>query len=202
MSGPTVRPAVPDDAEAITAIYNEGIEDRVATFETRLRDVAEVAGWLDEGRPLLVAERDGRVVGFARVARYSARPVYDGVGEHAVNVAREARGTGLGTRLLDELVGAAERAGIHKLTSRVFSDNAASRAVHSRRRLRRGRHPAPPRAARWSVARLRARRAAARRRRVTLAEPQPRASAGRVLHPSRVAPVFLCATEPKGSRHG
>jgi L-amino acid N-acyltransferase YncA len=130
MSGPTVRPAVPDDAEAITAIYNEGIEDRVATFETRLRDVAEVAGWLDEGRPLLVAERDGRVVGFARVARYSARPVYDGVGEHAVNVAREARGTGLGTRLLDELVGAAERAGIHKLTSRVFSDNAASRAVH------------------------------------------------------------------------
>ena len=126
----TIRPAAPSDVEALTRIYNEGIEDRVATFETRLRERAEVAAWLEDARPLLVAERDGRVVGFARVAPYSARPVYVSVGEHAVYVARAARGGGLGTRLLDEVVRAAERAGLHKLSSRVFTDNAASRAIH------------------------------------------------------------------------
>ena len=109
----TIRPAAPADVDALTRIYNEGIEDRVATFETRLRDAPEIAAWLDDDRPLLVAERRGRVVGFARVAPYSPRPVYAGVGEHAVYVAREARGTGLGTQLLGELVRAAERAGFH-----------------------------------------------------------------------------------------
>ena len=130
MATVSVRPATPADVEAITAIYNEGIEDRVATFETRLRAPAEVAAWLDDGRPFLVAERGGRVAGFARAAPYSPRPVYATVGEHAVYIAREARGAGVGGVLLGELVRAAERAGLHKLTSRVFTDNAASRAVH------------------------------------------------------------------------
>ena len=94
------------------------------------REPAEVAAWLDDPRPFLVAERDGRVAGFARVAPYSSRRAYATVGEHAVYVARSARGCGLGRLLLDELVAAAEAAGIHKLTSRVFADNAASRAVH------------------------------------------------------------------------
>lgn len=126
----TVRPATASDVDAITRIYNEGIADRVATFETRGRDATEIARWLDDGLPLLVAERGGRVVGFARVAPYSPRPAYATVGEHAVYVAREARGLGVGRQLLDELVRAAERAGMHKLSSRVFTDNAASRAVH------------------------------------------------------------------------
>ena len=126
----TIRPAAPADVDALTRIYNEGIEDRVATFETRLRDATEIAAWLGDDLPLLVAECDGRVVGFARVMPYSPRPVYATVGEHAVYVARDARGAGLGRRLLDELVRTAERAGLHKLSSRVFTDNAASRAIH------------------------------------------------------------------------
>ena len=125
-----IRPAAPADVDALARIYNEGIEDRVATFETRLRDATEIAAWLDDDRPELVAERGGRVVGFARVAPYSPRPVYATVGEHAVYVARDARGAGLGRRLLDELVRAAGQSGLHKLSSRVFTDNAASRAIH------------------------------------------------------------------------
>jgi L-amino acid N-acyltransferase YncA len=125
----TVRPAVRGDVEAMAAIYNEGIEDRVATFETRPRTVAEVAEWLDDRLPLLVAQ-DGAVLGFARVAPYSDRCVYEGVGEHAVYVARAARGRGIGLALLRALCEAAEAGGLYKLTSRVFSDNAASRAVH------------------------------------------------------------------------
>jgi len=126
----TVRPAAGGDAEAIAAIYNEGIEDRVATFETRPRTGAEVAEWLDVALPFVVADDDGAVVGFARVAPYSDRCVYEGVGEHGVYVARAARGRGLGVVLLRALCAAAEAAGLYKLTSRIFSDNAASRAVH------------------------------------------------------------------------
>ena len=61
---------------------------------------------------------------------YSDRCVYQGVGEHGVYVARSARGGGLGRRLLEALCGEAERAGLYKLTGRIFTDNAASRAVH------------------------------------------------------------------------
>jgi L-amino acid N-acyltransferase YncA len=126
----TIRAAAAGDADAIAAIYNEGIEERVATFETRLREAEEIAAWHEDGLPFLVAERDGVVVGFARVSPYSDRCVYAGVGEHGVYVARSARGRGLGRALLEALCAEAESAGLYKLTSRIFSDNAASRAVH------------------------------------------------------------------------
>jgi L-amino acid N-acyltransferase YncA len=125
-----IRPATADDATAVAAIYNEGIEDRLATFETRPRDAGDVAAWLDEGLPFLVATARGEVAGWARVSPYSDRCVYEGVGEHGVYVARAARGGGVGRRLLAALCDEAERAGIYKLTSRVFTDNAASRAAH------------------------------------------------------------------------
>ena len=126
----TVRPVAAADAEAIATIYNEGIEDRVATFETRLRTVDEIAESLAAPLPCLVAVEDGVVLAFARVTPYSDRCVYDGVGEHGVYVARAARGRGLGVMLLRALCVAAEEAGLYKLTSRIFSDNEASRAVH------------------------------------------------------------------------
>ena len=125
-----IRPATEADAAAITAIYNEGIDDRVATFETRPRETHEVEAWLSNGLPLLVDDEDGAILGFARVSAYSDRCVYQGVGEHGVYVARAARGRGAGRRLLEALAAASEHAGFYKLTSRVFADNAASRAVH------------------------------------------------------------------------
>ena len=90
----------------------------------------EIAESLAAALPCLVAVEDGVVLGFARVTPYSDRCVYDGVGEHGVYVARAARGRGLGVVLLRALCAAAEEAGLYKLTSRIFSDNAASRAVH------------------------------------------------------------------------
>jgi phosphinothricin acetyltransferase len=125
-----VRSAVHGDAPAVAAIYNEGIADRIATFETRERTAAEVIPWLDDGLPFLVATLEGELVGFARVAPYSDRCVYAGVGEHAVYVARAVRGSGIGRRLLDEVCLAAEAAGLYKLTSRIFADNASSIAAH------------------------------------------------------------------------
>ena len=128
---PTLRPAARSDAPALAEIYNEGIEGRQATFETRLRTPDDAVAWIDERLPLLVAQDgDGAVVGFARVSAYSDRCVYDGVGEHGVYVSAAARGRGVGRALLLALCDAAERAGYYKLTSRVFTSNAASRAVH------------------------------------------------------------------------
>jgi L-amino acid N-acyltransferase YncA len=128
----TVRPATTADAAAVAAIYNEAIAERIATFETRERISTDVESWLgDDRRPFLVATRDGAVVGFARVGPYSDRAVYAGVGEHGVYVARAAREGGVGRRLLEELCAAAEAAGLHKLTGRIFADNAMSLAVHT-----------------------------------------------------------------------
>jgi phosphinothricin acetyltransferase len=126
-----IRPAEPRDAEAVTTIYNHGIEQREATFETRPRQSNEIAAWLDEGRPFLVATDDtGRVLGFARVSAYSVRTAYAGVGEHGVYVDPEARGRNVGRQLMQALAEAAEAAGYYKLTSRVFTTNAASLALH------------------------------------------------------------------------
>src|SRR5262249_4712430 len=126
-----------------------------------------VRAWLDDELPFLVAtQEDGAVVGFARVAPYSDRCVYAGVGEHGVYVARAARGNGIGRRLLDESPLAAVGAGLYTLTSQVFSRTPrreAPRAPGGGLRLLRG--AAPPRPPRRRVAGLRARRAAARRRR-------------------------------------
>jgi L-amino acid N-acyltransferase YncA len=126
-----LRAATPADVPAIAAIYNEGIAGRQATFETRPRATEEIAPWLEDGGgPLIVADEDGTVLGFARVSAYSDRCVYDGVGEHGVYVAAAAQGRGVGRALLDALCAAAEADGFYKLTSRIFTSNAASRAVH------------------------------------------------------------------------
>jgi L-amino acid N-acyltransferase YncA len=126
----TIRPAQAADLPAVVEAYNAGIQERIATLETRLRTLDDVASWVTDGRPFVVAEVDGRVLGWARAGGYSDRCVYDGVGEHAVYVHPEGRGQGLGRRLLIELSAESERHGLYKLTSRIFTDNHPSRAVH------------------------------------------------------------------------
>jgi phosphinothricin acetyltransferase len=129
--GLTVRAAHRGDAAAICAVFNEGIADRQATFETNAQDVESVRAWFDHGLPFLVAVDDGGdVVGWAHVRRYSERPFYRGVGEHRVYVARASRGRGAGRLLLEALAAESERQGFYKLTSRVFTTNAASLAAH------------------------------------------------------------------------
>lgn len=126
----TIRPATPADAAQVVAIYNHGIAERQATFETRPRTVHDVAQWLDTRGPFLVAADGDTVLGFARVSAYSTREAYAGVGEHTVYVSPEARGRSVGLTLLDALAEAATEAGYHKLTSRVLAINAASLALH------------------------------------------------------------------------
>lgn len=129
------RVATADDAEAIARIYNQGIEERIATFETEPRTPADIARQLgDKGDrfPTVVVERDGEIVAWAGASAYRARPAYAGVAEHSVYVAREARGTGAGHAALDALADAYRARGFWKLCSRIFPENTASLALHER----------------------------------------------------------------------
>lgn len=123
------RDARPEDAAAIARIYNQGIEDRVATFETRLRSADDIRAWFDGRHPVVVVEMDEAVIAFAAASRYRARACYHGVAEFSVYVAREARRRGAGRLAMDALLQAAERAGFWKLVSRIFVENLASRAL-------------------------------------------------------------------------
>jgi phosphinothricin acetyltransferase len=89
-----------------------------------------VAGWTVRPLPVIVAEAEGRIVGFAKIGPYSERDVYAGIGEHGVYVAGDARRLGVGKALLEALADVAQEAGLHKLTSRIFTTNAASIALH------------------------------------------------------------------------
>ncbi|HTX07494.1 MAG TPA: arsinothricin resistance N-acetyltransferase ArsN1 family A [Solirubrobacteraceae bacterium] len=126
----TIRPGEAQDLGRVAEIYNAGIVERVATFETGMRTAEDIASWVKDGQPFIVATENERVMGWARAGAYSDRCVYQGVGEHAVYVHPDARGRGLGRTLLIELCAASERHGIYKLTSRVFTNNDASRAAH------------------------------------------------------------------------
>ncbi len=115
-----------EDAAAIAAIYNQGIEDRVATFETRARSPEDVRGWFDGIHPVVVVEEDGKILAFASTSTYRPRECYDGIAEFSVYVGRDARGRGAGRVAMEALIREAERAGFWKLLSRVFPENAAS----------------------------------------------------------------------------
>lgn len=133
----TVRRARPEDCESIARIYNEGIAERRSTFETEPRSEDDIEAWQGSPRhPVLVAERDGAVVGWARISPYSSRPCYAGVGEGSIYVRTSERGRGLGSALAAALVREAERAGFHKILGKLFADNAASRRLVARHGFR------------------------------------------------------------------
>lgn len=128
----SVRPATSPDAGAIARIYNEGIEDRVGTFETRLRTPENIATWFDGVHPIVVVERESEVVGYASTSTYRAKDWYAGIAEFSVYVARSHRGQGVGTEAMEALLRSAEEAGFWKLVSRVFVENQASRRLMAR----------------------------------------------------------------------
>jgi phosphinothricin acetyltransferase len=131
----SIRPATGDDAGAICRIYNQGIEDRVATLETELRTPAERLEWL-AGRgprhPVLVAAAGGEIVGWGSLNRFNPRPAYDHVADLSVYVERDWRGRGVGRRLLSSLVETARQLGYHKMVLAAFPTNGPGMALYER----------------------------------------------------------------------
>lgn len=127
-----IRPAQPRDAEAIARIYTQGIEERIATFETEPRSADDMLVYMAEreGRyPVIVAERDGVLMAWAAAGPYRPRACYDGVCEFSVYADRVARGTGAAQAALQGLIDACEAAGFWKLVSRIFPENVRSRGL-------------------------------------------------------------------------
>lgn len=118
-----------EDWPAVSAIYEQGIAGRQATFET---DVPEWDAWdrshLADHR--LVAVEDELVVGWAALASVSQRECYSGVAENSVYVESSAQGRGIGRALLERLAADADRAGIWTIRAGVFPENEASVALH------------------------------------------------------------------------
>lgn len=132
-----IRPAVNADAPAIALIYNEGIRDRVATFETRERTPEDLLAWLgDPAHPVLVAQTGGEVLGWVAASTYRPRECYAGIGEFSVYVARSTRSRGVGDALMRAFIPVCEAAGLWKLISRIFPENRASLALCARHGFR------------------------------------------------------------------
>jgi phosphinothricin acetyltransferase len=131
-----VRPAVADDAAAICRIYNQGIEDRVATLETDLRTPDERRQWLaarSARHPVIVAEAaDGAVAGWGSLNVFNAREAYRFVADFSIYVDRAQRGTGVGSVLLTRLIELGREHGYHKLVLSAFPTNASGMALYTK----------------------------------------------------------------------
>lgn len=135
MTDISVRPARAADAAAICTIYNQGIEDRVATLETDLRSPEERRQWLaarGPRHPVIVAEAGGEVVGWGSLNPFNPRKAYDYVADFSVYIERGWRGRGIGKRILARLIELARELGYHKLVLSAFPTNAGGIALYQK----------------------------------------------------------------------
>jgi len=132
----TIRPSRDEDVDAITAIYAHHVLHGTGTFETESPTASDMAARrtdvLSKNLPYLVAEStDGRLLGFAYCNWFKPRPAYRYSAEDSIYLAEDARGQGLGTRLLEALEQAAESVGVRKLIAVIGdSANLGSVGVH------------------------------------------------------------------------
>lgn len=117
-----IRPATLADLDAITDIYNEAILTTTATFDTEPKTRDERLAWFEthgERHPIILAELDGRVVGWACLTKWSERPAYSETAETSFYVKQEFRGRGIGRKLKQTIIEAGRRLGYHTLIARV-----------------------------------------------------------------------------------
>ncbi|MBL7916010.1 MAG: N-acetyltransferase [Bacteroidia bacterium] len=129
----SIRPATANDILRITDIYNDAILNTTATFDTETKTVEERMQWFlnhDEKHPVIVAEIDSKVIGFASLSKWSDRCAYDGTAEVSVYIDRNHRGKGVGKRMVEVIALEGERAGLTNLISRITEGNLSSIHIH------------------------------------------------------------------------
>jgi phosphinothricin acetyltransferase len=135
MADVSIRAATPEDAAAICTIYNQGIEDRIATLETELRTPEERRQWMaarGPRHPVVVAVTGGQVVGWGSLNSFNPRPAYDNVVDLSVYAERGWRGRGVGRALLQQLLALAKAIGYHKMVLATFPYNEAGVALYKK----------------------------------------------------------------------
>lgn len=127
----TIRHVGDGDWDDVRRIYADGIATGNATFETEVAPRADLEQRWVAGQAFVATTSDGRVVGWSSVSPTSARNCYRGVGETSVYVDEAARGQGIGRRLVEHQVTAAEAAGFWTLQTSIFPENLASQHLHT-----------------------------------------------------------------------
>lgn len=132
-SGPLkIRPARVEDAKEIARIYNQGVQDRAATFENAYVTPEERYLWLaarPDRYPVLVAEVKHTMMGWASLTPYSPRACYNGVAELSIFIERSLRGHGVAQDLMKAMQEAAREKGFYKLIGRIMADNQPARKL-------------------------------------------------------------------------
>ena len=128
-----LRLATVADAEDLRRIYNHEVENTTATFDIESRSLEDQRQWIIERQGalgVLVAELEGRVVGFASLSPYRDRAGYRTTVENSVYVSEDARGLGVGRALMDELIDMAVKRGFHSMVAHIVDGHEASMALH------------------------------------------------------------------------
>jgi L-amino acid N-acyltransferase len=128
-----LRLATVADAEALRAIYNREVLETTNTFDLEPRSLQEQQAWIAERAGALgvvVAEVDGRVVGFASLSPYRPRAAYRTTVENSVYVDESARGSGVGRALMQELIDVATQRGFHTIVAHIVAGHEPSIGLH------------------------------------------------------------------------
>ena len=128
-----IRTATLDDLEDITTIYNYAINETVATFDTKPKNVEEQKKWFKEHgskNPIIVVEQDEAVVGWAALSRYSNKCAYSDTAEISLYVQEKHQGKGFGTKLMDTVIREGKKAGLHTVIARITEGNKQSVRLH------------------------------------------------------------------------
>jgi L-amino acid N-acyltransferase YncA len=127
-----IRPARPDDAKEIARIYNQGVQDRAATFENAYATPEERYLWVvsrPDEYPVLIAEVKHTMMGWASLTPYSPRACYKGIADLSIYIDRSLRGHGVGQELMKAMQNIAREKGYYKLVGRIMADNEPGRKL-------------------------------------------------------------------------
>jgi len=131
-----IREATPDDVPAILEIYNQVVRDTTAIYDDKPSTLAQRRAWFEArqeaGFPVLVAEENGTVTGFASYGTWRARWGYRYSVEHSVHVQADHRGRGIGHTLMEALIPLAKKAGLHVMIGAIDAENEGSIRFHER----------------------------------------------------------------------
>ncbi|UCH10154.1 MAG: N-acetyltransferase [Fidelibacterota bacterium] len=128
-------PAIQEDLESITEIYNQAILHTTATFDTQPISLDEQRLWFKQhgdSYPILVARMNNRVMGWAALSPWSDRCAYETTAEVSIYIRDEFQGRGVGARLLKVLLESGRQKGLHLAVARIVEGNPASLRLHHR----------------------------------------------------------------------
>lgn len=129
----TVRRGTIKDLKKITEIYNEAIEKTVATFDIEKKTLDQQRIWYNEhgdNNPIIVAEKEGIIVGWAALSKYSTRCAYSNTAEISLYVKEEYQGRGIGRKLMNAIIEEGEKTNIHAVIARITEGNEVSVHLH------------------------------------------------------------------------